>query len=93
MKRGNRNESRRSTTEIRKQNKWVLEAEFGEHPIGYHNAGGSDIYGMPMAELTSWEGDIEGRMPAWTASLIASFHICQLVNKCLLSPCYGPDNG
>lgn len=38
----------------------------------------TDDHGMPVAELIGWE-------PIWTTSLIASFYVCQLVNKYLLN--------
>lgn len=51
-----------------------------------------DVYGMSVAESMNWKGDTEGNKPVWTTPLIPSFHVCQLVNKYLLSPYRGPDN-
>lgn len=53
----------------------------------------ADIYGMAVAELIGWTGDIKGSQPVWTTSFIASCHICQLVTKYLVSPYHGPGNG
>lgn len=85
IKRTKRRNCRQSATE-RKQNKasgfWRqnLESISEDHRMQVEAL----VDGrMPMAELIGWKGDIEGRKPVWTASLITSFHICQLVNKYL----------